>query len=245
VSLDQLGARAAAAAHRAAATADVERALARVLVRHRRRQVVQRRAMVLAAAVLAVVALVVVPRLGFDENRTAPVGTPYRPELVPSVQLTVPEGFRVIREDTWHLDIAPAEGVGPDQPWAEFNLLVPDGVYDQAAEEVRPLPDDLESWVLNVPDVEILGQRRVTVDGRDAFQYDDHPTYLSDRPYFAVGEEALPGGTAIYQFRTTLVEVDGRLVVVGGTVQQKFWPLPEPGTPGDDYDALLESIRFD
>jgi hypothetical protein len=245
VSLDQLGARAAAAAHRAAATADVERALARVVTRHRRRQVVQRRTMVLAAAVLAVVALVVVPRLGFDENRTAPVGTPYRPELVPSVQLTVPEGFKVIREDTWHLDIAPADGVGPDQPWAGFDLLVPDGVYDQAAEEVRPLPDDLESWVLNVPDVEILGQRRVTVDGRDAFQYDDHPTYLSDRPYFAVGGEALPGGTAIYQFRSTLVEVDGRLVVVAGAVQQKFWPLPEPGTPGDPYDALLESIRFD
>jgi hypothetical protein len=245
VSLDELGARAAAAAHRAAAGTDVEVAVERVLTRYQHRQVAQRRGMVLVAALLAVVALVVAPRLVDGENRTAPVGTPYRPELVPSVQLTVPEGFKVIREDTWHLDIAPADGVGPDQPWAGFDLLVPDGVYDQAAEEVRPLPDDLESWVLNVPDVEILGQRRVTVDGRDAFQYDDHPTYFDNRPYFAVGGEALPGGTAIYQFRTTLVEVDGRVVVVGGAVQQKFWPLPEPGSPGDPYEALLDSLRFD
>jgi hypothetical protein len=245
MSLDQLGARAAAAAHRAAADADVERALARVVTRHRRRQVVQRRAMVLVAAVLVVAALVVAPRLLPDENRTAPVGTPYRPDLSPAFGLTVPEGFEVARENPSIVEIGPADEVGADRPWAGFTLLVPDGVYDNAAGEIRPLPDDLESWVLNVPDIEILGQRRVTVDGRDAFQYDDHPTYFDNRPYFAVGGQALPGGTAIYQFRTTLVEVDGRVVVVGGSVQQKFWPLPEPGTPGDPYDALVDSLRFD
>jgi hypothetical protein len=243
VSLDTIGSQAAQAAHQVARSSDPDAALGAVIDRSHRRDRVRR-----VAGGVAIVALlagigIAIPFLRAAEEEAASISALPDTNLQIPIVVGLPDGFRVVRDEPWSLGIDAREDLSAQQPWAGMSIDRPDGVIDPDTLDILPLPEDLAEWVRSDPTIDILAERTVEVAGQQALQWDVQPKSIQSAPCFTVDGEPVDCGNSLTRFRFTLLYIDGMPVFVSGGVPQPFWPLPEPDTPGDAYDAFLGSIH--
>jgi hypothetical protein len=243
MSLETAGQRAALMAHDIAEASDPDAALMAVLHRSRRRDRARWVAGVGAVVVLLAGIGVAVPLMQDARDDAPPLSELSDPNLQIPIVVGVPEGFRVIRDYPWELTLDARDDLTASQPWGGFTIDRPDGIIDPETQEVVPLPENLADWIRTDPTADVLAERTVEVAGQQAPQWDMQPKSIQSAPCYTVDHEPVDCGNSLTRFRVTLLDVDGMPVFVSGGVPQPFWPLPEPGTPGDAYDALLSSIH--
>jgi hypothetical protein len=243
VSLDTLGERAAQASHDVAGRSDPDAALGAVLNRSRQRD--RGRRVVGGVAILALLAGVgiSIPLVREAGEEAASVSELSDRNLRIPIVVGVPDGFRVVRDDPWQLVLDARDDLTAAQPWGGFTIDRPDGVVDPETQEVLPLPADLAGWVRTGSGVDVLAERTVEVAGQQALQWDLQPTSIQGGSCYIVDGMPMDCGNSLQHFRVTLLDVDGMAVFVSGYVPQPLWPLPEAGTRGDAYEALLGSIH--
>lgn len=124
-----------------------------------------------------------------------------------------------------------------DAVWGDVIVYVPDAAYGPGATEPEPLPADPVVWTLSHPDLEILDQREVTVDGVIATQIDaravNETNWLvaADTPFGWGGDE-----------RVVLIPLDGSWLVVRGSTFDPDVSFAEDLPPGDALSVLLDSV---
>ena len=131
---------------------------------------------------------------------------------------------------------APGENFD-DAAWADIIVYVPDVAYAPGATEPEAVPADPVAWTLSNPDLEILDQREVMVDGVAATQIDARAK--TETGWLAV--EAMPfawGGDE----RVVLVPLDGSWLVVRGSTFQPDVAFADDLPPGDGFSVMLESV---
>lgn len=131
---------------------------------------------------------------------------------------------------------APGESFD-DQPWADLIVYVPDAAYGPGATEPEPVPADPVAWTLSHPDLEILDQSEVTVDGVAATQIDARAK--TETGWLAV--EEMPFGWGGDE-RVVLVPLDGSWLVLRGSTFQPDVAFADDLPPGDGFSVLLESV---
>ena len=243
MSIDTIGTRAARAAHDVARTSDPGTALGAVIRRSHRRTRTQR-----VAAGAVIVALlagigITVPLLRDAGEEAANISELSDPNLRIPIVVGVPDGFRVVVDDPWALGLDAQSDLTSEQPWVGFFIDRPDGVIDPATGEVLPLPDDLADWIRTDPTIDILAERTVEVAGQQALQFDVQSTSIQAGPCYTVDGEPVQCSNSLHRIRVTVLNIGEMQVLVSGGVPQPFWPLPQPDTPGDAYDAFLGSIH--
>jgi hypothetical protein len=243
MSLDTTGSRAAQIAHQVARSSNPETALDAVMARSHRRDRVRRVAGGVAIVALLAGVGIAVPLLRDAGEEAASISELSDPNLRIPIVVGLPDGFRVVRDQPWALGIDARDDLTAEQPWAGMSIDRPDGVIDPETLDILPLPEDLAEWVRADPTIDVLAERTVEVAGQQALQWDVQPKSIQSAPCYTVDSEPVDCGNSLTRFRVTLLEVDGMPVFVSGGVPQPFWPLPEPDTPGDAYDAFLGSIH--
>lgn len=134
------------------------------------------------------------------------------------------------------IPVKPGTPVG-DAVWGDLIAYVPDGAYGADATEAEPVPADPVEWTLTHPDLEILDQREVTVDGVTATQIDARavtPTnwlVVEGTPFEWGGDE-----------RVVLIPLDGSWLVLRGSAFQPDVAFAEDLPPGDGFSVMLESV---
>lgn len=124
-----------------------------------------------------------------------------------------------------------------DAVWGDVIVYVPDAAYGPAATEPEPVPADPVAWTLSHPDLEILDQREVTVDGVAATQIDaravNETNWLvaADTPFGWGGDE-----------RVVLIPLDGSWLVVRGSIFDPDAVFADDLPPGDALSVLLDSV---
>lgn len=153
---------------------------------------------------------------------------------------TLAEPWRVADEVDGQLvhQVPGAAGASFDDAiWADLIAYVPDAAYGPGATEPEAVPDDPVAWTLSHPDLEILDQREVTVDGVTATQIDARAK--TETNWLAV--EAQPFGWGGDE-RVVLVPLDGSWLVVRGSTFQPDVAFAEDLPPGDGFSVMLESV---
>lgn len=134
------------------------------------------------------------------------------------------------------LPVKPGAPAG-DAIWGDLIAYVPDGAYGPGATEAEPVPADPVQWTLSHPDLEILDQREVTVDGVTSTQIDARAK--TETNWLAV--EAQPFGWGGDE-RVVLVPLDGSWLVVRGSTFQPDVAFAEDLPPGDGFSVMLASV---
>jgi hypothetical protein len=134
------------------------------------------------------------------------------------------------------LPVAPGTPAG-DAVWGDLIAYVPDGAYEPGATEAAPVPADPVEWTLSHPDLEILDQREVDIDGVTATQIDARavtPTnwlVVEGTPFEWAGDE-----------RVVLIPLDDSWLVVRGSAFQPDVAFAEDLAPGDGLSVMLDSV---
>lgn len=124
-----------------------------------------------------------------------------------------------------------------DAVWGDLIVYVPDVAYAPGATEPEAVPADPVAWTLSHPDLEILDQREVTVDGVTATQIDARAK--TETGWLAV--EEMPFGWGGEE-RVVLVPLDGSWLVVRGGTFQPDVAFADDLPPGDGFSVMLESV---
>ncbi|KZE94868.1 hypothetical protein AVP42_00795 [Agromyces sp. NDB4Y10] len=124
-----------------------------------------------------------------------------------------------------------------DAVWGDVIVYVPDAAYGPGATEPEPVPADPVAWTLSHPDLEILDQREVTVDGVTATQIDARA--VNETNWLAV--ESTPFGWGGDE-RVVLIPLDGAWLVVRGSTFSPEVSFAEDLPPGDALSVLLDSV---
>jgi hypothetical protein len=124
-----------------------------------------------------------------------------------------------------------------DAVWADLMVYVPDAAYAPGATEPEAVPADPVAWTLSHPDLEILDQREVVVDGVAATQIDARAK--TETGWLAV--EAMPFGWGGDE-RVVLVPLDGSWLVVRGSTSQPDVAFADDLPAGDGFRVVLESV---
>lgn len=124
-----------------------------------------------------------------------------------------------------------------DAVWADIIVYVPDAAYGPGATEPEPVPADPVAWTLSHPDLEILDQREITVDGVAATQIDARA--VNETKWLAV--EGTPFGWGGAE-RVVLIPLDGSWLVLRGSTFDPDVSFAEGLPPGDGLSELLDSV---
>lgn len=124
-----------------------------------------------------------------------------------------------------------------DEVWGDLIAYVPDVAYAPGSTEPEAVPADPVAWTLSHPDLEILDQREVMIDGVAATQIDARAK--TETGWLAV--EAMPFGWGGDE-RVVLVPLDGSWLVVRGSTFQPDVSFADDLPPGDGFSVALESI---
>jgi hypothetical protein len=174
-----------------------------------------------------------------DANAPATVGGTF--EFADGTTVgTLAEPWRVAGEAAGQLvhQVPGAPGANfDDATWADLIVYVPDAAYGPGATEPEAVPADPVAWTLSHPDLEILDQREVTVDGVTATQIDARAK--TETGWLAV--EAMPLGWGADE-RVVLVPLEGAWLVVRGSTFQPDVAFAEDLPPGDGFSVMLESV---
>ena len=174
-----------------------------------------------------------------DANAPASVGGTF--EFTDGTTVgTLAEPWRVAGEVDGQLvhQVPGAAGANFDDAiWADLIVYVPDAAYGPGATEPEAVPADPVAWTLSHPDLEILDQREVTVDGVTATQIDARAK--TETGWLAVEEMPFAWGA---DERVVLVPLEGSWLVVRGSTFQPDAAFAEDLPPGDGFSVMLESV---
>ncbi|MGR0319617.1 hypothetical protein [Agromyces sp. ZXT2-3] len=124
-----------------------------------------------------------------------------------------------------------------DAVWADVIVYVPDAAYGADSTEPEAVPADPVAWTLSHPDLEILDQREITVDGVTATQIDAQA--INETNWLAV--EGTPFGWGGAERVVLIPLAESWLVVRGGTFDPDV-SFAEDLPPGDALSVLLDSV---
>jgi hypothetical protein len=124
-----------------------------------------------------------------------------------------------------------------DAIWGDIIIYVPDVAYSPGAVAPEPMPADPVAWTASHPDLEILDQREITVDGVTATQIDARATTTTN--WLAVEAKPFEWGGAE---RVVLIPRDDSWLVVRGSAFQEDAAFDESRAKDDAFAAVLDSV---